>query len=148
MKKNTFLDDQENLVVVQLSTEMSEETEDGKIFSDLCNGTDIIGHICNRGAVSQVERWQAALGQAGHEYFDRKLLSLLPDGVDPLMSCFETQVSHPYACRHWPLRMFCRVGCCAAAKEKLTILAAHETTTVATVKSDRENLVKATGIAF
>ena len=152
-----FLDDQENLVVVQLSTEMSEKTEDGKNFSDLCNGSDIIGHRCTPSAVAQVELWQAALGQAGHEYFARRLPSLLQDGVDPLMSCYETQVSHLYACRHWPLRMFCRVGRCAEGKEKLTILAAHESTTVANAAhaiidgqlSPRgKTWLKAIGIAF
>ena len=125
-----FLDRQENLVVVQLMTEMNDETEDGKIFSDLSSGTDIIGHRCDPRAVSQVELWQAALGGADHGYFEKKLLSLLPEGVDPLMSCYETQVSHPYACRHWPLRMFCRVGRCTAAAKKLSILVAHEAATI------------------
>ena len=152
-----FLEDQENLIVVQLSTEMSEETEDGKIFSDLCNGSDIIGHRCSRSAVAQVELWQAALGQGCHDYFDGKLLSLLQEGVDPLMSCYETQVSHPYACRQWPLRMFCRVGRCKAAKEKLAILATHESCTVANAAQaiiDRQlsltekTWLKAIGIAF
>ena len=152
-----FFDDQENLIVVQVSSEMSEESEFGKIFVNLCNGSDIIGHRCSRSAVAQVELWQAALGQAGHDYFDGKLLSLLKEGVDPLISCYETQVSHPYACRQWPLRMFCRAGRCVAAKEKLAILAAHEENAVANVAKaimDRQlsltekTWLKAIGIAF
>ena len=73
------------------------------------------------------------------------------------MSCYETQVSHPYACRQWPLRMFCRVGGCKAAKEKLAILATHESCTVANAAQaiivrqlslTEKTWLKATGIAF